>query len=253
MEKQLNNQTAIITGASAGMGKAIALLFAKEGANVVLVDLRKEEIDEVINLIKAQGGKAVGVVCDVSIESDIKKMFDTTISTYNSVDILVNNAGVMDDFLPIEKMSNEHWNRVMKINVDGPFFACRLAVPLMLQKGKGTIINIASIGGLFGSRAGIAYTTSKHALIGFTKNLGFTYAKQGIKCNAIAPGGVNTNIGKNMKPDPFGYERCVSGAGSMPRMGESEEIASIALFLATNDSSFINGSVITADGGWTAY
>jgi NAD(P)-dependent dehydrogenase (short-subunit alcohol dehydrogenase family) len=104
-----------------------------------------------------------------------------------------------------------------------------------------------------GSRAGASYSASKHALIGLTKNIGFMYANKGIRCNAIAPGGVNTNIGKDMKPNPFGYERCVSGAANMPRMGESEEIAKTALFLACGDSSFVNGSVITADGGWVSY
>jgi NAD(P)-dependent dehydrogenase (short-subunit alcohol dehydrogenase family) len=123
----------------------------------------------------------------------------------------------------------------------------------MEKQGGGVIINIASIGGLMGSRAGAAYTTSKHALIGLTKNIGFMYANKGIRCNAIAPGGVNTNIGKNMNPNAFGYERCISGAANMPRMGESEEIAKAALFLACSDSSLVNATVITADSGWTSY
>jgi NAD(P)-dependent dehydrogenase (short-subunit alcohol dehydrogenase family) len=251
--KKLNKLTAIVTGAAAGMGRAIALLFAKEGANLVLADLQQNEIDEVIAQIRSEGGTAIGIVCDVSQEADVKKLVDAALKEFSNIDILVNNAGVMDDFLPIDLVSNEHWNRVMGINVNGIFYATRLVVPMMLARGKGSIVNIASIGGLYGSRAGFAYTASKHAVVGITKNIGFMYAKQGIRCNAIAPGGVNTSIGKNMKPNPFGYERCVSGAGSMPRMGESEEIAAAALFLASDESSFVNGTVLTVDGGWTAY
>lgn len=251
--KKLENKTAIVTGAASGMGKAIASLFASEGANVIVADLKQNEIDEVVNAITKNGGKAIGVICDVSKENDIKNMIDMAVESYNTLDILVNNAGIMDDFFPVDQVSNEVWNRVMGVNLNGPFFACRLAIPIMLKQGAGSIINIASIGGLFGSRAGATYTASKHALIGLTKNIGFMYAQKGIRCNAIAPGGVNTNIGKNMKPHPFGYERCVSGGANMPRTGEAEEIANTALFLACSDSSFLNGSVVTADAGWTAY
>jgi NAD(P)-dependent dehydrogenase (short-subunit alcohol dehydrogenase family) len=251
--KKLENKTAIITGAASGMGKAMAQLFSAEGANVIVADLKQNEIDEVVNSISQNGGKAHGVVCNVANEADIKNMIDTAVSKYNTIDVLVNNAGVMDDFFPVDQVSNELWNKVMSINVNGPFYACRLAVPIMLKQGSGSIINIASIGGLYGSRAGAVYTTSKHALVGLTKNIGFMYSQQGIRCNAIAPGGVNTNIGKGMNPNQFGYGRCTSGMASIPRMGESDEIAKTALFLACNDSSFVNGTVLTADGGWTAY
>lgn len=251
--KKLENKTAIVTGAASGMGKAIAQLYAQEGASVVVADLNQQEIDEVVKAITSNGGKATGIVCNVAKEDQVKQMVDETIKTYGTIDVLVNNAGIMDDFIPVEQMSNEHWNRIMEVNVNGPMYACRLVVPIMLAKKSGSIINIASIGGLQGSRAGAAYTTSKHALIGLTKNIGFTYSKSGFRCNAIAPGGVNTNIGKNMKPNQFGYERCTSGMGSMPRMGESNEIATVALFLASDDASFVNGTVVTADGGWLAY
>lgn len=251
--KKLENKTAIVTGAASGMGKAIAKLFAQEGASVIVADLRQNEIDVVVNEINSAGGKAKGIVCNVSKESDIKAMVELAIANNGTLDVLVNNAGVMDDFVPVHEVSDELWNRVMAVNVNGPFYACRLAIPYMLKQSNGSIINIASVGGLFGSRAGAAYTASKHAVVGLTKNIGFMYALKGIRCNAIAPGGVNTNIGKDMKPNAFGAERCMIGGSSMPRMGEAEEIAKTALFLACSDSSFINGTVVTADGGWTAY
>lgn len=250
---KLTGKTTLVTGAASGIGKAIALLFAQEGAQVVLADLKQNEIDEVVSTITKSGGKAIGSVCNVSSEKDIQATVDLALKNFKTIDVLVNNAGVMDDFMPVDQVSNELWNRVMSVNLNGPFYACRLVVPVMLKQGSGSIINIASIGGVNGSRAGASYTASKHALIGLTKNIGFMYAKKGVRCNAIAPGGVNTNIGKEMKPNAFGYERCVSGAANMPRMGEPNEIAATALFLASSDSSFVNGSVVTADGGWTAY
>jgi NAD(P)-dependent dehydrogenase (short-subunit alcohol dehydrogenase family) len=251
--KKLENQTAVVTGAASGMGRAIAKLFALEGAKVVAADLTLESVESLVREIQDQGGEAMGIACNVSNEDEVLLMIKSAIENYKTIDILVNNAGIMDDFMPVDQVSNELWNRIMSVNLNGPFYACRVAIPKMVSQGHGVIINVSSIGGTNGSRAGAAYTSSKHALIGLTKNIGFMYASKGIRCNAIAPGGVNTNIGKNMQPQPFGYERCISGAGNMPRMGESDEIARTALFLACSDSSFINGTVLTADGGWTAY
>lgn len=251
--QKLENKTVIVTGAASGMGKAIAILFAQEGAKVALADLVQADAELVAEEIRKQGGKAIGIACDVSSEDSVKHLVETTLSEFGGLDILVNNAGIMDNFTPVERVSDGLWEKVMAVNVNGPFYTSRLAIRHMLTKGKGVIINIASIGGLNGSRAGLAYTASKHALVGMTKNIGFMYAKKGIRCNAIAPGGVNTNIMKNAQPDAEGAVLCSSGIGSNPRMGEPEEIAKTALFLASDDSSFITGTVITADGGWTAY
>jgi NAD(P)-dependent dehydrogenase (short-subunit alcohol dehydrogenase family) len=160
-------------------------LFAEEGANVIVADLDQAGIDAVVASIKAKGGKATGIDVNVSKEEDVAKMIGSATSTYGSLDVLVNNAGIMDDFMPIDYVTNEGWERVMAVNVSGPMYACRLSVPIMLKQGKGSIINIASVGGLEGSRAGAAYTASKHALIGLTKNIGFMYAQKGIKCQGF--------------------------------------------------------------------
>jgi NAD(P)-dependent dehydrogenase (short-subunit alcohol dehydrogenase family) len=160
----------------------------------------------------------------------------------------------MDNFVPVADISNELWDRVIAVNTTGPMKLIRKVMPLFLEKKKGVIVNVASVGGLQGSRAGVAYTASKFAVVGLTKNIGFQYAKEGIRCNAIAPGGVNTNIGKTIdNPNKFGMDRAMAGIGLNPRSGEAEEIAKVALFLASDDSSFVNGTVITADSGWTAY
>ena len=251
--KILDNKVAIVTGAGSGMGKAIAGLFAAEGASVVCADMNEANLETIVKEIESKKGKAIKIVVNVSKQEDIKRMIDLALKEYGKLDILVNNAGIMDDFVPVAEVSDELWNKVFGVNLNGVFFACREAIPIMQKQGSGSIINIASVGGLQGCRAGATYTASKHAVIGLTKNIGFMYAKTGIRCNAIAPGGVNTNIGASMKPHPFGFERMGLGAASMPRMGEPGEIAELALFLASDKSSFITGSVITADGGWTAY
>jgi NAD(P)-dependent dehydrogenase (short-subunit alcohol dehydrogenase family) len=251
---KLENKVAVITGAGSGMGKEIAALFAKEGAKVVIADINRETLDGVAAEIVADGGIATPVIANVTKEEDIQKMIDVAVEAYGTLDILVNNAGIMDNFVPAADVTDELWERVFAINATGPMRATRKALPIFIAKGAGIIINIASAGGLLGSRAGASYTASKHAVVGLTKNVGFQYAKLGIRCNAIAPGAVNTNIGTTIyDPNQFGMERSLAGISLNPRVGEPSEIAKIALFLACDDSSLINGTVITADAGWTAY
>ena len=197
---KLDNKVTIVTGAASGMGKEIAVLFAAEGAKVIVSDLKMEAIQPVVDEIKAKGGTAAGIVANVAKEEDVQ------------------------------------------------------AMPIFKEKKSGVIVNIASAGGLFGSRAGVAYTASKHAVVGLTKNVGFQYAKLGIRCNAIAPGAVSTNIAASMtKPNEFGMERAMAGINLSPRTGEAKEIATVALFLASDDASFVNGAILAADGGWSAY
>jgi NAD(P)-dependent dehydrogenase (short-subunit alcohol dehydrogenase family) len=186
-------------------------------------------------------------------KEDVIKVSNEIVYEFGGVHVLINNAGILDDFLPAHEISDLFWDKVLKINLYAPFLLCRELLPQMLKRGKGNIINIASVGGTHGCRAGVAYTSSKHALLGMTKNIAFTYAQKGIRCNAIAPGAIQTDIAIGMKPDPLGYERSSGGFSLIPRTGSPEEIASIALFLAGNESSMINGAVITADAGWTAY
>lgn len=250
---RLNGKVAIVTGAGSGMGKAIAKAYAGEGAKVIASDLDLAAVNAVVEEIAAAGGTATAVLANVAKQEDIDHLIDTAVATYGTLDILVNNAGIMDNFKPAAEVNDELWEKVFAVNVTGPFRAIRKALPIFLEKKSGVIINIASVGGLYGSRAGAAYTASKHAVVGLTKNVGFQYALEGIRSNAIAPGGVKTNITATLVPDEFGMKRSTIGGSANPRIGEPEEIASIALFLASDESSFVNGAVITADGGWTAY
>ncbi|WP_227871899.1 SDR family oxidoreductase [Paenibacillus bovis] len=251
---RLENKVAVITGAASGMGKASAILFAKEGAKVVVSDLRQDTAQLTVDEIEAAGGTAIALAVDVTREEDIQHMIDTAISTYGTVDILVNNAGIMDNFVPAEDLTDELWSRIFDINTTSVMRSTRKVLPVFKAKSSGVIINIASNGGLNGSRAGAAYTASKHAVVGFTRNVGFQYATLGIRCNAIAPGAVKTNINTSITaPNPFGQQQAMLGMGLNPKIGEPEEVAAAALFLASDEASFINGTVLVADGGWSAY
>lgn len=255
--KKLHDKVALITGAGAGMGRAMAKLFASEGCKVIATDINKTDLDSLKIEIEKEGGVVTSLLADMAIPEDIESMFDVTLDQYGKLDILINNAGVMDNFSPVGETEDKMLQRVMHINVIGPFKAMRRAVNIMEKNETGgAIINISSIGGLFGARAGAAYTTSKHAIIGLSKNTAFMYAKKGIRTNVIAPGGVLTNIseGDTMKQlNIEAFKFLQPGMGLNPRMGKPEEVANVALFLASDDASFINGAIITTDGGWTSY
>ncbi|UYZ22497.1 SDR family oxidoreductase [Mesobacillus jeotgali] len=251
---RLQNKVAIVTGAASGMGKEIAVLYAKEGAKVVVSDINAEAAAKTVEEIQSAGGTATSVMANVAKEEDIQNLIDTTVETYGTVDILVNNAGIMDNFEPAGEIKDDNWERIFAVNTTSVMRATRKVLPIFLEKEQGVIINVASAGGLHGARAGAAYTASKHAVVGFTKNTGFMYAQKGIRCNAIAPGAVETNISASMTGiSEFGMGRTQPGLALNPRIGKAAEIAKAALFLASDESSFVNGTVITADAGWTAY
>lgn len=251
---KLQDKVTVVTGAGSGMGKAIAMLYAQEGAKVVISDINSDSANAVVEEIKSSGGEAISVVANVAEEADIQNLIDATVSAYGTVDVLVNNAGIMDNFEPAGDIEDGNWERIFAVNTTSVMRLTRKVLPIFLEKAQGVIINVASAGGLYGARAGAAYTASKHAVVGFTKNTGFMYAPQGVRCNAIAPGGVETNISASMTGiSEFGMGRIQPGLAINPRVGKSEEIAKVALFLASDDSSFVNGTVITADAGWTAY
>lgn len=256
--KKLEGKVAVVTGAASGLGKAIATLYAANGAKVVAADINDTALADVAKEITGAGGTVTTVKANMAVAADIDAMIQAATDKYGTVDILVNNAGVMDDFSPVADVTDAMWDRVMKINVDGPFRAMRNVLKIMLAKQSGVIINIASVGGLYGARAGAAYTASKHALIGLTKNTGYMYAKQGIRCNAIAPGAMNTNIGAtidfaHLPAMQLVNERIMPGMALNPRASEPMEVAQVALFLASDDASFVNATAVTADGGWTAF
>lgn len=250
---RLGGKVAVVTGSASGMGKAIAELFAKEGASVVLSDLNIEGAEAVAAGIKSAGGNAIAIKTNVADLNDIHALIDTAVNELGTLDILVNNAGVMDNMAPVGDVDDETWDLIFDINTKSVMRAIRKVIPIFLDKGNGVIINTASTGGFSGAHAGAAYTASKHAVVGITKNTGFMYAQKGIRCNAIAPGATATNITSTIHNlNEFGASRTKVTQGVIPRVGQAEEIAKIALFLASDESSFVNGAVIAADAGWTA-
>ncbi|MFC5468949.1 glucose 1-dehydrogenase [Cohnella suwonensis] len=249
---KLQGKVAVVTGAGSGMGKAIATLYAQEGAKVVAADMNQAALDAVVAEIKAAGGEATAIVVNVSKNEEVVNMVDTAVKTYGSIDVLVNNAGIMDNFMPVADVKDDLWDRVLGVNLNGVFYGSRAALKYMVEQDSGVIINNASVGGLFGARGGAAYIASKHGVIGLTKNIASTYGREGkIRANAIAPGGVNTNISSTItEPSALGFAAIRDTGPS--RMADPMEIARVALFLASDDASFVNGVTVPVDGGWTA-
>jgi NAD(P)-dependent dehydrogenase (short-subunit alcohol dehydrogenase family) len=252
---RLQGKVAVITGAGSGIGRAMATLFAAEGAAIVAGDWNGQRLNEVVTHIQASGGAIVGAQGNIADQATAEQLVDLAISNYGRLDILCNNAGVMDYNQGVAELADEVWRRVLSINLDGPMFASRRAIPHMIAQGGGSIINTASMAGLSGAAAGVAYTVSKHALVGLTRSTAWMYAPKGIRCNAICPGGTKTNIGETMDParmDPAGSERTGAFTAIIPAFLEPDDIANLALFLAADESRHINGAIIPADAGWRA-
>lgn len=248
---RFTGKTAIVTGASSGMGHAIALDFAKEGATVIAVARRKERLEALAKEAEGMEGKIIPFAGDITSKELAESMIDFAVKQGGKIDILVNNAGVMDEFKPIDELTDELWDKVMDTNLNGPVMSMRKAVRVMLkQETGGNIINIASIGGVCGARAGVAYTASKHAIVGITKNIAFMYAKRGIRCNVICPGGIETEV-MNSQTDisESGMARVMEGLDISIAPGKARDISATALFLASEDAKFINGATVVVDGG----
>lgn len=264
---KLQGKVALVTGAASGNGKAIVTLFAQEGAKVIIADINYTAANEFAETLNRQGFTAMPIKADITIEEDVKNMIDKAVSTFKKLDILVNNAGIFDMLIPIGDVTDALWEKVMNINLTAPMRTIRYVLPLFKAQKGGIIVNTASIAGLTGARGGgAAYVASKHGLIGLTKHVAFCYKEWNIRCNAVAPGRVETNIQENSKIllEPKGMsahgnatdsilEKIAEGYITNMRKANLEEIAKVALFLASDDSSFVNGSVFVADGAWTAY
>lgn len=250
---RLKNKSVVVTGASSGMGKAIVELFASEGANVIAMARRKDRLDELAESLKDKSGRVVPFAGDVSREEDMEQAIEMAVKEFGRLDVLVNNAGVMDDMSPIGDVENEKIGKIFSVNVFGPMYSMRKAVQVFLEQGEGgNIINVASLGAMR-SVSGAVYAASKAAVVALTKNTAYMYMPQGIRCNAIAPGGVQTEISRSMGvPNMKGYERVKNVMATAPALGTAQQIASAALFLASEDSSYVNGDVLLLDGGWAA-
>lgn len=251
----LKDKVAIVTGSASGIGKEIALTFAKEGAKVVVADYNEEALNQVVSEMNEKGYTAFGVQVNVAEHEAVENMIQQAINEFEKVDILVNNAGVGDQMQAAGNVDNAVWDRVMNINVNGVMYGIRAILKHFEQTGGGQIINMSSLSGVQGGRGGLAYTAAKHAVVGMTKNVASHYGPLNVRCNAIAPGNVETPFAKNnfTNIDPFGMQQALRGVNMMTKSATPDEIANIALFLASDQATILNGVVITADGGWSAY
>jgi NAD(P)-dependent dehydrogenase (short-subunit alcohol dehydrogenase family) len=252
MTREFEGKTAIVTGGGAGIGRATALKLANLGAKVVIADLHADTANAVVAEITTSGGTAIAVIGDLSDQAVVDRLVSSTLDTYGAIDVLVNNAGIMDDMSAVHEVSDAVWERVIRINLTAPMLLTRAVVPHMLAQGKGAIVNTTSEAGLRGSAAGVAYTASKHGVIGLTKSSAVIFRGKGIRVNAVAPGGVSTSLEVNMKPDAMGLAVIGTYMGNVGRIAEADEVASAIVFLASDAASNVSGAILPVDNGWSA-
>jgi NAD(P)-dependent dehydrogenase (short-subunit alcohol dehydrogenase family) len=237
---------ALVTGAASGIGRATAARLVQEGATVVATDVGS---DGLASLAAEHNGitTVAGDLTEAGFVADLVAQAESV----GPISILANVAGIMDHFVPVTEVDDELWSRVFDVNVTAPMRLCRAVIPLMSGRGGGAIVNIASVAGLGGGGAGAAYTASKHASIGLTRHIAFTYGPQGIRCNVVCPGPVQTNIGTTAAPTvPWAFERHMLAISLGERRAQPDEIATAISWLASAEAANVNGLVMTSDGGW---
>lgn len=248
--KTLENKVAIITGASSGIGKATALLFAREGAKVVVSDIQEELGRAVVAEIIQEGGHAVFIKADTSKPQDNDELVKQTVQKYGKLDIAVNNAGIGGPIAPTGEYPIEGWQKVIDINLSGVFYGMHFQLAAMEKNGEGSIVNIASILGMAGTRLSPAYVAAKHGVVGLTKTTALEYAPKNIRVNSVGPGYIKTPLVMNSLDEAT--REYLVGLHPMGRLGESEEVAELILWLASPKSSFVTGSYYAVDGGYLA-
>ncbi len=241
---RLENKVAIITGAGSGIGKETALLFAKEGAKVVVADVNEKAGEETVVEIK-KNGEGFFVKLDVSNREQSKQMVKTTLEKYGRIDVLINNAGIVQDAF-LSKMTEEQWDKVINVNLKGVFNCAQAVVEVMMNQGNGVIINTSSIVGLEGNVGQVNYAAAKAGLIGMTKTLAKELGKKGIRVNAVAPGFITTPMTSNV---PEKILEMMKEKTPLRRLGEAKDVAYAYLYLASDEADFVNGAVLCVDGG----
>ncbi len=251
---RLNEKVAIITGAASGIGRAAAILFAREGGKLVLADVDEKGLKETLELVRSEGGEAVTKRTNVAVEEEVKALIDLALQTYSKVDILCNNAGITGQISNLEEQAGDDWRKVYDVNVLGAVFATKHVTKHMQQRKSGAIVNTASVAGIRSGAGGNAYSASKAALINFTQTSACDLGGYNIRVNAVCPGLIETGMTKPVfdfarakgKFDKLG-SRC-----ELRRYGRPEEVAQAILFLASDEASYITGQALPVDGGNTA-
>jgi NAD(P)-dependent dehydrogenase (short-subunit alcohol dehydrogenase family) len=252
MQFDFKGKTALITGAGSGLGRATAILFARNSANVVVSDLNIDGGEETVQLITDAGGTAVFIACDVTNELEVNSLIQKSVSDFGQIDFAVNNAGIGGKWLPTHKYPTENFRQVMEVNTMGVFFCMRAELNVMLEQGFGSIVNVASVAGLNGFPNNLAYDASKHAVVGLTKTAGLEYAKLGIRVNAVCPVFTITPLVESIFLLDPSMEQKLQNSIPMKRYGKAEEIADAIVYLSSPAASFITAHAMPIDGGMTA-
>lgn len=241
---KLQDRVALIYGGTSGLGEATAKLYAKEGAKVAIAGRSVERGNEIVDAIKHEGGEAIFVKVDLMETDQIKQSVQDTVDAFGTIDILYNGAGILDEYVGIIETDEEEFDQIVQLNIKAPFIATKEVMPIFVEKGKGVVINLGSQGSKFAGVGGTSYVTSKHALVGFNKQLAYDYGDKGIKALLLAPGFIDTPMTDDVEEERL---------NDIPdrRAGKPEEVAKLALFLASDDSNYMNGTEVYMDGGWT--
>lgn len=247
----LQNKIAIVTGASSGIGRAIALVLAREGVKVVSVDINAPDNDATAALINTQGGEAFSVCCDVSDPDECRELVHITQKHFGHLDIACNCAGMLGPSALTADYPLDAWDRVMQIDLSGVFYCMQAQIKAMLPRGYGSIINIASVLGIVGGPRSPAYAAAKHGVIGLTQTAAWEYGAKGIRINAVGPGYINTPMVKGLEEKPEVLESLIA-SHALGRLGQPEEVAEIVAWLASDRASFVTGAFYPVDGGYLA-
>ncbi len=254
MAGRVSGKVALITGGGSGIGRATAIVFGREGAKVAIADYNRAGGEETVRMIKAAGGEASFIEANVAVAKQVEAMVARTVETYGRLDCAFNNAGIEGEMSGgnIAECSEENWGRIIAINLTGVFLCMKYEIPQMLKHGGGSIVNTASAAGLIGLPGGTAYVASKHGVAGLTKSAALEYAKSGIRINAVCPGFIRTAMTERVMDGGSISEDAMIAAEPLGRIGKPEEIASVVLFLCSDDASFVTGLPMPVDGGYVA-
>lgn len=252
MEKIFENKVALVTGASFGIGQATALAFAVRGANVVIADLIEDKGQETMQRIKAVGGDALFIQCNVCVDNEVKAMVDKAVATFGRLDFAYNNAGIEGAAGATHECTEQNWDKTLAVNLKGIWLCMKYELPYMLKQGKGAIVNCASVAGLIGFSGLPAYVASKHGVIGLTKSAALENVKQEIRINAVCPGVIHTSMIDRITGKDKELEKQYISMEPMGRMGQPEEVAEAVMWLCSDSASFVTGHAMPVDGGWTA-